>query len=727
MAKPTEGGSTGRLAERWNAPSSSSLPADGAGKPVVCIATTYEFHASLFEADLLPRFLGLRFDSNERERAFVVERERALGTSRVCVLVDQDHVDASQTTLRWDQLPVDVPRGVQHAKLVLLLWQRSLRLIVSSANLTRSGYRRNREIASALDFFDDSTSAPRRLAIEAVDFIRELIDTGWIRAGREAVGRLDQGLTDIRRHLASWRQMPADFAPRARPKAVFVPGRPGGGGMAARSPLKQLLQHWGTARADEVAVLTPFVGESAEGQARVIAALMRLPRSKQAVGALVVPGVRSEKDANRTVVPLPAWFRASWASAWQQPVHAVPTYVVQPFDQERPRALHAKAIFIANDDRAVLLCGSSNFSPHGMGVGAANLEANLCYVDNSRKRLSKALPLDLHDDPTRATVWQDLQAPPEDRVAGRRRLPPVFSSAVLDQHHGALTFLFDAAYPLPSEWSICVSASEAADAVLLGHHELPELPADGTHTLVRDTFGGPTAITCVTVRWRDVGDGPTWSSMMPVHAVSAESIRPLEEFRSLTAEAILRCLISGRSPEELVPDGPTSKNRSHRVGDVDSLRSVDTSGYPTYRSRLLGRALATLASRIVETIRTETAVTHRLFEDPLGPLSLAKAVVSQQKAEVAAGDRFGLAYAQFALAEIQLTLAYAGKQVHATRAPYEPDLRTIFANAIRQVDRLRTDDLKLRDEQTDSASVYGKRVRAHCADLLGLPGGVHVA
>src|SRR5262245_32869228 len=124
------------LASRWS-------PPDGAGQPLACVATTYTFHALLFEADLLPRFLGLKFDATEGERPFVVEREQALGTTRAAVLVDQEHVDPSQTTLRWDQLAVRVPGGVEHAKLSLLAWERCVRLMIGSANLTRTGYRRN--------------------------------------------------------------------------------------------------------------------------------------------------------------------------------------------------------------------------------------------------------------------------------------------------------------------------------------------------------------------------------------------------------------------------------------------------------------------------------------------------------------------------------------------------------------------------------------------------------
>src|SRR5207249_1060714 len=91
----------GTLANAWSAP--SDLPVGPAGRPLFCVASTYTFHAPFFESELLPRFLGLKFDETEGVRPFVVEREQALATSRACVLVNADHLDPSQSTLRWDQ------------------------------------------------------------------------------------------------------------------------------------------------------------------------------------------------------------------------------------------------------------------------------------------------------------------------------------------------------------------------------------------------------------------------------------------------------------------------------------------------------------------------------------------------------------------------------------------------------------------------------------------------
>src|SRR5690349_2101057 len=95
------------LAGSWTAPAVSPA-GDDIGRPLICLASTFTFHASFLESELLPRFLGLKFDETEGSRPFIVEREQGLATTRVSVLVNADHLDPAQTTLRWDQLPVRV-------------------------------------------------------------------------------------------------------------------------------------------------------------------------------------------------------------------------------------------------------------------------------------------------------------------------------------------------------------------------------------------------------------------------------------------------------------------------------------------------------------------------------------------------------------------------------------------------------------------------------------------
>jgi hypothetical protein len=151
----------GKILEAWE-------PPDDAGAPIGCIATTFTFAPAFFEEECLGRFLGLETTPSEGA-AYLVEREEKLAQiSFPAVLVDQRHARGKRS-LRWDLLSARVPAAILHAK--LLLWSGWARLIVASANLTESGYRRNHEVFGVLDYYDGSES-PLSVLIKMTDFLR---------------------------------------------------------------------------------------------------------------------------------------------------------------------------------------------------------------------------------------------------------------------------------------------------------------------------------------------------------------------------------------------------------------------------------------------------------------------------------------------------------------------------------------------------------------------------
>lgn len=679
------------LAGNWSPP--AGLSTDDAGQPLLCLASTYTFHASFLESELLPRFLGLKFDETEGVRPFVIEREQALATTRVSVLVDADHFDPSQSTLRWDQLPVRVPRGAQHSKVVLLMWENCARLIVSSANLTRQGYRRNREIAGTIDFCDRENSAPRRLILDTIAFLQEV--TTWVRASEFAVARLRQALDDARVRVRAWRQMPADFRPLERPRVTFVGGLPRQRGGVARSPLDQLLELWGTRRALEVTVMTPFVGDLEGAVDPVVERLLRLPRTRETQGYLAVPGRPREGDSKRMVVGLPRRFLEAWAAGWGIDPGEVPTYVV-PLSRSGEKAnrdLHAKAVLIGGEGMAMLLCGSSNFSPHGMGVGVANIEANLCYVDEpgtkrSGLRLEDRLPVDWEKDLSELAIWPETAEEIDDERPGADQpLPAAFLWAVYNQRTVMLTVVVDRTRRFPGEWSLRWPGEPSEEAPpLLDHHQVPRPPSDGRIIVQLPASVRGANIAGLRLVWRDE-DGAMQSGSLPVHVESGEDLLPPEEFRSLTASGILECLVSGREAAEwmeALERQQEAGKRSVVVRELDALRAVDTSSYVLYRTRRLGAALAALGERLLRTVRTRDALSYRLRQDPLGPLMLAEALVREwqeasERNDFAAEDSSPIL---FGLAEINLVLA------HVARRLAEAHLRPLFREAVEEIDRM---------------------------------------
>jgi hypothetical protein len=714
----------GTLANAWSAP--SDLPVGSAGRPLFCVASTYTFHAPFFESELLPRFLGLKFDETEGVRPFVVEREQALATSRACVLVNADHLDPSQSTLRWDQFPVRVPGGgVQHSKVVMLMWENSARLIVSSANLTRQGYRRNREIAGVVDFYDHETSAPRKLIIDAIRFIQEV--SAWVRASDAAVERFQQGIEGARGRLHDWRSIPADFRPREIPRVFFVGGLPRRNGGVARSPLDQLLDLWGSRRADEITVMTPFVGDLDGTVDPVVERLLRLPRTREATGYLVVPGQPSEKDTKRMVVGLPRRFLEAWASTWRTEPGTVPTYVVPLCRQgeKANRDLHAKGVLVAGDGFEMLLCGSSNFSPRGMGVGMANAEANLCYADdyNAKRnglRLEDRLPVDWEQDLCETAIWPETAEPIDDEQPGTNQpIPEAFLWAVYNQRSAVLTIAMDTKVPPPAEWSMRWPGEGSEQTPpLLDHQRLPQPPPDGRVVLQLSASLRGANIAGLRITWRDEA-GAMKSGLMPVHVESSEDLLPPEEFRSLTARGIVECLLSGREPAEwvaILESRQSDALAGSNSRELDSLRAVDTSSYMLYRTRRLGTALTAQGERLLRTVRTREAISYQLRQDPLGPRMLAEALIRESEAALLLNGNHGgdASVLLFSLAEISLMLA------HVARRLTEARLRPLFWETVEEIDRM-SDEWAKRAAPSSNLKRYLATVRKKCTDLLERP------
>src|SRR5215216_5198725 len=100
-----KGQESGRKAlDLWQTP-------EGAGEPLICLATTFTFDAQFFEVECLGRFIQMDSHPSETEAVgYLIEREEKLASVRACVFVDRRHAQAKES-LRWDVLPVAVARA----------------------------------------------------------------------------------------------------------------------------------------------------------------------------------------------------------------------------------------------------------------------------------------------------------------------------------------------------------------------------------------------------------------------------------------------------------------------------------------------------------------------------------------------------------------------------------------------------------------------------------------
>jgi hypothetical protein len=232
------------------------------GPPLGCVTTSFTFDAELFEEQCLARFLSIQSNPNETAKAYLIEREEKLAQCFACVLVDGAHA-APDRSLRWHMLPVTLPAGgVLHAKLTLLAWERRVRLMIGSANLSEPAYRRNQEVMAALDFSEDENPAPDVLA-QCVAFLHRVrrFAPGFARTEAGPQTALADFLSSIEQRA---RSLP--IAEKGEAECVLVPLVPEGD-----TVIDQLRALWPGPRPDRAWALSPFFDEDQKASATAAA------------------------------------------------------------------------------------------------------------------------------------------------------------------------------------------------------------------------------------------------------------------------------------------------------------------------------------------------------------------------------------------------------------------------------------------------------------------------
>ena len=250
-ARKSNPGHGARLLDLWS-------PPPEAGAPVGCVATTFTFDPSHFEEHCLGRFLLMESDPAENLKAYLIEREEKLSQTFACVLADQRNVTA-QRSLRWHLLGVRLPgSGIQHAKLSLLQWERHLRILVGSANLTEPGYRTNLEVMVPFDF-SLAGGAPLRLAHQCLDYLNQLASFFPGNADRAGPRRaLVDFLACTRARINDWNDSGDPTGIRCELIPLLPAGRSG-------TVLAQLRQLWQGAAPTTARVVSPFFDRSDDG------------------------------------------------------------------------------------------------------------------------------------------------------------------------------------------------------------------------------------------------------------------------------------------------------------------------------------------------------------------------------------------------------------------------------------------------------------------------------
>lgn len=636
------------LLDAWQRP-------EEAGEPVAAIATTFELDADFYERELLPRFLGCGHDTFDEPLLFMIEREHRLMKTHAAVLVDSANVAGARTSPRWDQIPIDVPSGCMHSKIVILAWAKAVRLIVSSANITPGAYRINHEIAFTLDFADSDRSPPRAVLLAFLDAVGRYV--GMHASEPNATKRLRSSLASIRTLVNAWTLMPQEHAPRAPVQLVPILVEPG-----RYRFFDGLRAAVGTTRFESCWIMSPFwddpdeAGSSTDDPAAT--ALRDFLRVRSAKVYLMSRG--SLSGSGSPIVQAPTRVRDTLARAVGIDDVLVAPVTLKPGEPEGDRRLHAKGLWLYDDGYSVLVAGSTNFTSAGTGVvpNRCNVEANLALLVRAGtpeySLLDDIGPPAEEPQPAARAEWTGPPKEGEGEGSTDATAPPFHVAATWHAQGRELTISLLEEPRAGMPWSIHLDENAAREPLWSGAQR--DYGIRMRRMTLEDVVGVPAALL---MRWERAGHAPfAW---IPVHVEDRAALPEVESMRALTVDELLDLLVSGKASWELVHQikkkEPGGDGQDRDVLDPHKL--VDTSGYVTTRTRRFSQALSALRVSLTnEAFATIDGVRTKLF-GPLGPLALAQAVVSE--AALDASEPSGLMpreLAAFFLTELALILRW---------------------------------------------------------------------
>lgn len=603
-------------------------PPDGAGDPIACLATTFTFEADFFAQDCLSRFLSLSTVTSEGDRissiAALLEEEDRLSEAQVSVLIDRSS-PAEKRNLRWDVLPIRVPGGLLHAKVAVLLWARAARVILGSANLTSAGYRRQVEVALALDL-NEGCRVPR-VVTDAL--LAELRLIAGLAPGPTA-GAKERALATLDLFADRVDALDLPRADRGDVRLAVAPARPG------VSPVDRLSDVWRGGQPLRATVLSPFWDDAVPAQAldAIRRRLTGRPASQRSmtllVGAHPVIGVQAP------------------SSLAEQPDAVIAAFKAPDADKE-PRRLHAKVLLFESDDWIAVMIGSSNATTAGYGLNHhhGHHELNLWIGCRPGSRAAKQLcslarpsgPLEIPTEEWKPDLDEDEPRLPV--------LPLGFDSClVVVDTPPRLQLGFDPSASLPGQWEVRTPA---------GHEVLTAQKWRDAGSPCSAEVDLPDAVlpAYLDVQWQEGSD--TLHATWIANVENRGALPPPTELAELPVDLLLAALSSTRPLPLALEEELRRRERRARQGDqaieLDPLRRFDSSGMLLQRARHLSLALWRLQQRLSHPATSLDVITWRL-NGAFGPVAIADGIVA------AAHDERSLpGEGHFVLAELALTVS----------------------------------------------------------------------
>lgn len=525
---------------------------------------------------------------------------------------------------------------------------------------------------TAWDFHRDG-SYPADLFRSAADFAGEVLDQCRLKnpGNSPDLGRAREFLTEVRRRVGSW--LPSD-APTPRLKTALVPVTP-------RSPsaFSKMRDLWpGSTPPNILYVLSPFFDQgTVNGPAKAAWELMRQRGGAQMNFCVVAEPMR---NSERLMVHAPEALRSALPEDGRDAsIH---------FDRikmPQGRALHAKSLWLANDDHLLRCVGSSNFTTPGLGLGPhRHWELNVAAwtrLDNREetKAHEDSWP-DLEDDELDpdAVAWQPLPPAEDEADPLAPVIPDWCGSAVFSIQNGGQAVLELSFTGQPSgEWSVW---NETGTVVLLTSEAWR---VNGEATTVQLNWSETRPPSGLVVRSQGVTGDAHW----PVEVRSFNDLPPPQELRDLSLEQLLAILTSSlplhRCLQKMLRQETDEPAPSEISMMLDPLRrfAQDKEKHLLERTRRFSLAMAGMRQRLEAPIPSEEYLQWRLF-GPIGITKLAAAILNEAASD---GERI------FLLGELALELSQVrpcAEPGYLNRARVRDALSEVVAGFEKQVESL---------------------------------------
>lgn len=605
MAKrKTEAPGQARLLDAW-------VPPSNAGDPYGCFATSYTFDSAFFEEECLGRFAGVRSGSSEAEREleWIIECEERFSQIRAAVLVDKDHCRGPRSP-RWDLLCARADRksGIMHAKVSLLIWARHMRLIVASANLTKPGYRQNKEVFLTLEAGRE-LPLDRQAWPEALEYLKVLLTLGGPK-DHPGVIKMAELIREAEKRLA----LLAKTAPEAD-RNIRIHGI----GAGRESLFRHMKDRWKEANGvvRDICVISPFYDPSDFKAAPVIKELWDLSSERGEVNLALSAPLERDKERG-DVIAAPAAWGVSFRKSGEVEINGV-----EPVDKESQerRPLHAKAVFLENEQWMLSVVGSANMTAAGTGLSAApNWEAVASTLTRYGPEAAECRHINKAYDALAGELVADpvFEAPAQDdsdEAAEGVALPDAFEMALYRKAGGGAEIELSLRPGTPAGWTLAIPGGER----LCGE---PEWRAAGSPAKWAFPWVSPAAPSGFDVEWTD-SKGNAW---LPVCVANGSDLPPPAVLRELTLEQLIQILTTAR-PLAATAAAILGKRLAGPKLDVqlDPHRRVDVSGHLIPKTRRISAAMAAMRRRLSEPAANAESLAWRL-DGHFGVRALLQAV-----------------------------------------------------------------------------------------------------